>query len=381
MNKRVIDIRALLNKKSHFLFGARGTGKTTLIKEQLLDSAFRIDLLNSDYYLRLASRPSEIEAIIAAQEHKLIAIDEVQKLPVILDEVHRLIEDKGYVFLLTGSSSRKLKRGGANLLAGRAWIAELYPLVSSEIPEFDLDRYLQFGGLPAVYYSQYPREELKAYTQTYLTEEIAAEGLVRDLPLFSRFVKKSSFTNGMLLNFSEFAGDLGVSPTTVREYYRILEDTLLGFMLEPYKPKNSRKEISTSKFYFFDVGVANHLRTSSESVQNLEYSGSLFEHFIIQEVRAALQYFKIDAPLQFWRTRTKLELDLIVPDIMAIEIKSSKQTSPKMIKTLKLFSEEHSFENYFLVSRDPVEKKEGNIRLLYYENFLRKLWNGEYFKG
>jgi predicted AAA+ superfamily ATPase len=379
MNRRIIDIKGLLQKKSHFLFGARGTGKTTLIKEQLDESAFRIDLLNSDYYLRLASRPSEIEAIIKAQEHKLIAIDEVQKLPIILDEVHRLIEDKGYVFLLTGSSARKLKRGGANLLAGRAWIAELYPLVSREIPEFDLDRYLQFGGLPAVYYSEYPQEELKAYTQTYLTEEIAAEGLVRDLPLFSRFIKKSSFTNGMLLNFSELAGDLGVSPTTVREYYRILEDTLLGFMLDPYKPKNSRKEVSTSKFYFFDVGVANHLRKSGGSIPDSEYSGSLFEHFIIQEVRAALQYFNINSPLQFWRTRTKLELDLIVPNILALEIKSTRQTSPKMTKTLKQFSEEHPFKNYFLVSRDPVDKKEGKIDLLYYENFLRKLWDGDFF--
>jgi uncharacterized protein len=379
MNKRLLNIDDLLNKKSHFLFGARGTGKTTLIKEQLGESAFRIDLLNSDYYLRLASRPSDIEGMISAQTNRIIVVDEVQKLPILLDEVHRLIEEQGYTFLLTGSSARKLKRGGGNLLAGRAWIAELFPLVSREIPDFNLEMYLRFGGLPSMYYSEYPQDELKAYMQTYLTEEVAAEGLVRNLPLFSRFIKKASLTNGMLLNFSELASDLGVSPTTVREYYRILEDTLIGYMLEPFRPSESRKEVSTSKFYFFDVGVANYLRKDGADKESPDNPGSSFEHFIVNEVRAALRYFSVDLPMNFWRTRSKLEIDLIIPDILAIEIKSANKISSKMFKNLRIFSEEYSFKYHVLVSRDTIERREGKVNLMYYEKFLKRLWDGEFF--
>jgi predicted AAA+ superfamily ATPase len=379
MQLRTLDIMALLDKKSHFLFGPRGTGKTTLIREQIGADALSLDLLNSDFFLRLSARPAELEQIIAAQPLKLIAIDEVQKLPILLDEVHRLIEEKKYCFLLTGSSARKLRRGGANLLAGRAWIAELMPLTSNEIDDFNIEKYLKCGGLPAVYYSRFPEDELKAYLQTYLTEEIAAEGLVRDLPLFSRFLAKSSLTNGQILNYSEIAGDLGLSPTTVREYYRILEDTLLGFMLEPFRGKGSRKEVATSKFYFFDVGVAAAIRKISRLGEGDEYKGSRFEHFIVQELRAAISYFRIGLPIMFWRTHQQHEVDVVVPDILAIEVKSAKSVNKRMVRGLKHFSEQYKFKYNLVVSNDPVDRIEDGIAYIHYQRFLKSLWAREYF--
>lgn len=379
MYPRTLDLVSLMAKKSHFLFGPRGTGKTTLIREQLGQTAFRVDLLNSDYYLRLSARPSALEQIIESQPLKLVAIDEVQKLPILLDEVHRLIEEKQYRFLLTGSSSRKLKRGGANLLAGRAWVAELLPLTSREIPNFELEKYLMRGGLPSVYFSKFPEEELRAYIQTYLTEEIAAEGLVRDLPMFSRFISKSALTNGQLLNFSEIASDLGVSPTTVREYYRILEDTLLGFILEPFRGSSSRKEVATSKFYFFDLGVAAAIRAGTRIPEGPESRGTIFEHFILQEIRAAISYFRVNLPLKFWRTHQQQEVDIIVPEILAIEVKTNQSVNKRMARGLSLFRDLYNFKHHLLVSNDPVDRVEDGIHFIYYRRFLDNLWNGAYF--
>ncbi len=376
MLPRTLNLLNLLDKKSHFLFGPRGTGKSTLIREQLGTSALTISLLNSNFYLRLSNRPSELEQIISGQERSVIVIDEVQKLPGLLDEVHRLMEEKRITFLLTGSSARKLKRGGANLLAGRAWNTSLFPLTSHEIPSFNLDRYLQFGGLPAVYLSQYPGEELQAYIQNYLVEEISAEGLVRELPLFSRFLQKAAYSSSEMLNYTEIASDLGVSPSTVREYYRILEDTLLGFTVEPLRKRNSRKEVSTSKFYLFDVGVANALRTAYDTTVDTQYRGSLFEHFIAQELRAALSYQKRSHPLCFWRTHTQHEVDFVIPQLLAVEVKSTHSSHRRMAKGLKHFSSEHSVKHRVLVSRDPVDRIEEEIRFLCYTTFLKELWSG-----
>ena len=230
--QRRLDLPRLLQKKSFFLFGPRATGKTFLIREQLADQAQVIDLLRSDLYLRLAGSPVELEAILAGQAaNSVIVIDEVQKVPQLLDEVQRLIETKRLRFLLTGSSARKLRRGQANLLAGRAWQANLFPLTWDELTDihFDLDRYLRYGGLPSVYLSQDPVEELQAYAHTYLTEEIQAEGLVRRLPQFARFLQVAALGSGQILNFTRIGNDAQVAPSTVREYYYLLEDTLLGF--------------------------------------------------------------------------------------------------------------------------------------------------------
>ena len=255
--KRYLDLAALLQKKSFFLLGPRSTGKSFLIDEQLGSRAIILSLLHSDLYLRLSTSPWELEMMIegAQQQHKThwIVIDEIQKVPNLLDEVHRLIESKKFRFLLTGSSARKLKRGHANLLAGRAWTANFYPLSWCEIADFSLPRFLRYGGLPAVYSSDYPDEELHAYARTYLYEEIQAEGLVRKLPQFSRFLMVAALANGQLLNFANISSDAQVPASTIKEYYSILEDTLIGFMLLPWVKSKKRKAITTAKFYFLEL--------------------------------------------------------------------------------------------------------------------------------
>ena len=225
--RRLLSLPDLLAKKSFFLFGPRATGKSFLVNAQLGDRALVIDLLRSDLYFRLSADPGLLEGLIGDRRgaRALVVIDEVQKLPILLDEVHRLIESRGLRFLLTGSSARKLKRGQANLLAGRAWTAHLHPLTWAELPGFDLPRFLRWGGLPPVVASGEPAEELRAYVRTYLQEEILAEGFVRRLPQFSRFLSTAALTSGQMLNFAQIASDAGVPAATVREYYFLLEDT------------------------------------------------------------------------------------------------------------------------------------------------------------
>ena len=229
--KRQLQLEPLLAMKSFFLFGPRATGKTTLINRQLAKKANVIDLLDSRYFLTLSSAPHELESLIAAAPADVIVIDEIQRIPDLLNEIHRLIEAKNFTFLLTGSSARKLRKGQANLLAGRVWEARMFPLVHREIPDFDLNRYLRYGGLPAVYLSDYPEEELNAYVNLYLKEEIMAEGLIRRLPPFSRFLKTIALANGEMINFTKIANDCQVPPSTVTEYVGVLEDTLVGFLL------------------------------------------------------------------------------------------------------------------------------------------------------
>jgi len=385
MFKRILDLNLLLKKKSHFLFGARATGKTSLIRDQLGSEVILIDLLNSDTYLNLASRPALLAEMIASEhlrsgKKKPVAIDEIQKLPILLNEVHRLIEEKKIQFILTGSSSRKLTKSGTNLLAGRAWKAQLFPLTSHEIPNFDLERYLSFGGLPAVYTSEYPLEELAAYVQTYLTQEIAAESLVRDLPRFSRFLRSAGLENTEQINFSNIASDLGTSATTIREYYRILEDTLIGKLIEPMKKKNSRKEVSTAKFYLFDVGIANALRGIKNLSPNSSDFGRCFEHFIGLELLAALSYQKIGEELKFWRTHTQQEVDFVVADQCSIEVKSASKVSLRDANGLKAYREHYKAKNNIIVSRDPIERVEEGIQFLNYKTFLSDLWEGKLFK-
>ena len=238
---RVLKLPELLARKSFFLFGPRATGKSTLIRRQLAGAATVIDLLDSRNYLRLSAAPHELEAMVAAHDHPIIVIDEAQRIPELLNEVHRLIESRKLKFLLTGSSARKLRRGQANLLAGRAWDARMFPLIRREIPDFDLDRYLRYGGLPAVWISEHPEEELDAYANTYLTEEIMAEGLIRKLPPFTRFLKTIALANAETLNFTKLANDCQVPPSTVTEYVGLLEDTLVGFLLPDIWLNDTRK--------------------------------------------------------------------------------------------------------------------------------------------
>lgn len=381
MFKRALHLLPLLEKKSFFLLGPRATGKSFLVKQQLANQAIVFDFLQSELYLRLSAHPWELESLIDAtlEKHpaKFIVLDEIQKVPLLLDEVHRLIESRHLRFLLTGSSARKLKYGHANLLAGRAWTTHLYPLSCSEIPQFNLDRYLRYGGLPAIYPSDNPEEELAAYVQTYLYEEIQAEGFVRKLPQFSRFLKVAALSNGQLLNFAKLASDTAIPASTIREYYSILEDTLLGFMLEPFTKSKKRKAIATAKFYLFDTGVTHTLAQTKTLDRNTDLYGRSFEHWIGMELLSYLSYRRIRESLYFWRSKHQQEVDFIIDDQIAIETKATQQISPRDIKNLQILQEENICKDYFLISQDTIEKKYENIWCIHWKTFMERLWANE----
>lgn len=375
--KRVINLQNLLSKKTFFLFGPRSTGKTTLIRHQLPDCRF-YDLLDARVFTKLTKNPALLEQENLA-DPKIIVIDEIQKSPQLLDEVHRLISKYNWTFLLTGSSARKLKRGAANLLAGRAWWAELYPLTFHEIPDFDLLTYLNRGGLPQVYFSPDPKEELENYVSLYLKEEIQAESLTRNLPAFSYFLDLLAFSNGKEINFESFASDCGVSPITIKNYIQILEDTLIGFSLPGFVKTKKRKAISRIKHYFFDVGIVNSLCHRSEILNKSELFGEAFEHFIIQEIRAYLSYRRTKSKLTYWRSTTKFEVDLIIDQKMALEIKSSSNVSNKHLKGLRALKEENLIEYYAVISLDSKERHTpDNITIYPWKRFLEKLWSDEF---
>ena len=376
--KRQLQLAPLLAMKSFFLFGPRATGKTTLIRRQLAETATIIDLLDSRYFLRLSGEPHELESLIAAAPADIIVIDEIQRIPELLNEIHRLIETQNITFLLTGSSARKLRRGNANLLAGRVWDARMFPLIYRELPDIDLDRYLRYGGLPAVYLSEYPVEELDAYVNTYLKEEILAEGLIRRLPPFSRFLKTIALANGEMINFTKLANDCQVPPSTITEYVGLLEDTLIGFLLPAWTESKKRKAIKTGKFYFFDPGITHMLAGTETLDRNSNLYGKSFEQFIGMELRAYLSYRRKKLPLTYWRSKNGHEVDFLLGNKTAIEVKASKKISKNDFKGLKYLKEESVFENFILVSQDPVSSRTDNILTLPWEKFLSDLWKDKF---
>jgi predicted AAA+ superfamily ATPase len=375
---RRLDLPPLLAKKSFFLFGPRATGKSFLIRRQLQDRAVVLDLLRSDLFLRLSSSPGDLEALIdAGPARSWVVIDEIQRIPSLLPEVHRLIETKGTRFLLTGSSARTLRRGSADMLAGRAWVANLFPLSWVEIPQLDLNRYLRYGGLPAVHLSDSPEEELRAYVSVYLQEEIRAEGLIRRLPPFSRFLRVAALCSGQLLNYAQVASDAGVAASTVREYFSVLEDTLLGWTLEPWRASRKRKAIQTAKFYLFDPGVVHELAGTTALDRNSDLYGRSFEHFIGMELRAYLSYARLGVGLQFWRSTHGHEVDYLVGERVGIEVKAARRVSMRDARGLIALKEEGAATRLILVSEDPVAARRDGIEFLPWAAFLTALWGGE----
>ena len=376
---RYLNLPNLLKRKSFFLFGPRETGKSSLIKAQLAPTYPVINLLESQLFLHLSNNPGELEPVINAfPRQDWVIIDEVQRIPPLLNEVHRLIEDRGIRFLLTGSSARKLKKQDTNLLGGRAWKAELFPLISEEIPDFDIHRYLRYGGLPPIYLSDEPNEELYAYVDTYLKEEIRAESLVRNIPSFSRFLEMSALTSGTLLNFASISNDTGIAATTIREYYQILEDTFIGFMVPAWTKTIKRKALSTAKFYYFDIGVKNTLAGIKYIEEKSNVFGQAFENFIAMELRAYLSYNRIHEPLSYWQSKHGIEVDFIMGDTIAIEVKSTDKVSDKHLKGLKMLAEEKICKRYILISFDKLNRRYGNIDVLHWKDFLKKLWDDEF---
>jgi predicted AAA+ superfamily ATPase len=379
---RSLNLPELLSKNSFFLFGPRGVGKSHLVRHSLGEDALVINLLKSSHLTRLLHNPSELEEIIDAEpgKKKIVVIDEVQKVPALLDEVHRLIEERHIKFLLTGSSARRLKAGGANLLAGRAWLASLFPLTFHEIggKDFNLEKYLRYGSLPAVWLSDDPAEQLDAYLQTYINEEVKAEGAIRKIPAFMDALRSAALSNGQLINFASIARDAGVSPPTVASYFQILEDTLIGFQLQPWKKPTSRKSVATAKFYFFDPGVVNAMTGTEHLERNSNLYGELFEQFIALELRAYLSYTRTKKNLYFWRTEERDEVDFIVDDLFAVEVKSTRHVQPKYLESLRLLREEKLLKNYIIVSQDTVDRDSGGILCLHWKSFLTRLWRHEF---
>ena len=378
MFQRQLNLHNLLKNKSFFLFGPRATGKSFLIRHEFRDSAIVFDLLRSDLYLQLSAQPHQLESMIdAASNFEYVVVDEVQRVPMLLNEVHRLIETRNIKFLLTGSSARSLRQQHVNLLAGRAWEANLFPLVSTEIPDFDLMRYLQFGGLPAVYSSEKPAEELHAYVDTYLKEEIQAESLVRKIPSFARFLKLAALTSGNILNFSSVANDAGIPISTVREYYHILEDTFIGFLVPAWTKTMKRKAMSTAKFYLFDCGVKHTLSGVQSLEKTSDVYGRAFEHFIALELRAYLSYRRLRSPLSYWQSQQHQEVDFIVGDDIAIEVRSADKIHDKHLKGIRLLKQENICKKYMVISHDLIHRKEEGIDIIHWKYFLEKLWNDD----
>jgi predicted AAA+ superfamily ATPase len=378
--QRYLDIPKLLKKSSFFLFGPRGTGKSYLIRNTLLRSSNLIDyidLLNSRLFIQLQNDPSQLENLVS---HKIVVIDEVQRIPEILNEVQRLIEGKKIKFLLTGSSARKLRRNNINMLAGRAYRAELFPITWKELKSagsFDLTKYLIIGGLPKAYIDDEGFDYLYAYIDTYLKEEIQAEALARNLIHYSRFLESAAGMNSEMVNFTKVANDAQLSPNTVRDYYRILEDTLLGFLLPPWTKSVKRKAIQTPKFYFSDIGLVHALRNIEHLDRKSDLYGKAFEHFICNEIRAYLSYSGKRTPLYYWRSKSKFEVDFVIGDLAAIEVKAAARVTQRDHRGLEAISEEHNWRHLVIISQDKqLQSFSTGIRHQYWEDFLKDLWAG-----
>ena len=379
MYRRILDMHQLAEKKSQFLFGPRSTGKTTLLRTQFSPDAI-INLLKSSTYLPLSANPSLLSELVRelSRTSPVVIIDEIQKLPALLDEVHNLLETTKVRFILTGSSARKLKRSSVNLLAGRAWQTNLFPLVSAEIDDFSLERYLRYGGLPHVYPSEFPEEELDAYINTYLKEEIQEEALVQNLSHFSRFLKAAGLSNTEQLNYSNLANDTGIPVSSIRSYFGILSDTFTGFLLEPWRGSSKRKAVATPKFYFFDVGVANFLRGNTPLSEGASEFGKAFEHFIAMELRSWLSYRRIHKDLCYWRSQGGSEVDFLIGEDTAIEAKSTRKVGDKHLKGLRALKEEGIFTRFILVSLDEANRETSDgIRILHWSRFIDMLWKDD----
>lgn len=363
---------------SIFLFGARQTGKSTILRNQLHDCLY-IDLLDTDVRKRFKRRPGLLYDMLRDKpEGFLVVIDEIPEIPELLNEVHRLISEKELRFVLCGSSARKLKRKGYNTLGGRAYPIYLYPLVSAEMPGFDLDRALTFGMLPPHYLAKSPKLLLSAYIDIYLKEEIKQEALVRNLNAFQRFLEVAAISNGEMINYNNIAQDCGVSATAVSGYFDILEDTLVGYRIPAYTKVMKRRLVQAPRFYYFDVGIVNHLLHRNQLVRGTPEYGHAFEHFIIQELVAYLGYAHNEERLSYWRTYTGLEVDAVIGDAkVAIEIKSVEEVLPRHLKGLSAFGEEHPQSRRIIVSLDVIPRTMKGIELMPVSEFLKSLWKGE----
>lgn len=375
MISRIIQLANELDG-SIFLFGARQTGKSTILRQQFPKSIY-IDLLDTNIKSRLERRPSLLyETLKAKEPETLVIIDEIPEIPELLNEVHRLITERQLVFILCGSSARKLKRKGHNTLGGRALPVYLFPFVSAELPDFDINRAVTYGMIPSHYLAKNPSRRLSAYIDVYLKEEIKEEALVRNLNAFQRFLEVAALTDGEMINNNNIAQECGVSATTVNSYFDILEDTLIGYRIPAYTKVMQRRLVQAPRFYYFDVGIVNHLLHRKELIRGTADYGHAFEHLVVQELIAWLHYRHSEEKLSYWRTYTGIEVDAVIGDArLAIEIKSVEEVLPRHLKGLKTFGEEHPQSRRIIVSLDVFNRKIGDIECIYVMDFFKMLWN------
>lgn len=369
--------------ETFFLWGPRQTGKSSLLKATY-PSAVWVDLLKSEEFRRYTENPEWLRQEIPLPGDKgFVVIDEIQKVPQLLDEVHWMMENRGQNFALCGSSARKVKRGHANLLGGRAVRYELHGLVSAELEnDFDLNRLLNQGYLPRHYLSAKPRQLLNSYIADYLKEEISAEGLVRNLPVFSSFLSVAALSDTELVNFSTIARECGVSSHTIKGYFEILEDTLLGRWLPAYRRRPKRRVIGAPKFYFSDVGVVNFLAKRGVLEPGSELFGKAFENWVFHELTAYNLYSEAWADLSFWRLASGIEVDFIVNHVeVAVEAKSARKITSDHLRGLRHLQEDHpEVKTRVVVCLEAKERRtEDGILILPAESFCRRLWAGEWF--
>lgn len=375
MFKRILKL-PLDGNNSIFLFGPRGTGKTSYLKEYLKDYLY-FDLLDFSVYGPLQADPSRLESLISPDYKGWIVIDEVQRIPELLNEVHRLIEHKKYKFVLTGSSARSLRKAGTNLLAGRALTYKMYPLTIQELGDkFSLQHTLAYGLLPSVINHPDPKKYLESYVQTYIREEVVQEGLTRNIGAFARFLEVASFSQGQVLNISEIARELAINRLVVGNYFDILDDLLLSSRITAFAQRAKRKVIAHHKFYFFDVGVYRILRPMGPLDSQEEAEGAALETLFLQSLNAVNDYYELGYKVHFWRTQGGEEVDFIIygpRGFYAFEMKRSGTITSKSLKGLKSFGEEYPEAKLYIIFLGKQKEYHGNVTAVPLVEMLQEL--------
>ena len=370
---RLLNAAEMLRQRSCFLFGPRQTGKSTLIRQQLATLP-TYNLLDEALFVRLLRHPGLIREALTP-ETEAVVIDEIQRLPALLNEVHLMIEEHGVRFFLTGSSARSLRRKGVNLLGGRARAHTLHPFVRRELgAHFDLARALEFGLLPGIYFSDAPTEDLAAYAGNYVREEVAAEASVRNIGAFGRFLTVAALAHGEMVNFVNLASDSQVPPSTVREYYAILKDTFIAHELPAFAETAKRKAITTAKYYLFDIGLARHLQGRAGLAPGTPEYGSAFQSYVFQEIKAYCDYHRLQTP-RYWRSKSGFEVDFVFERV-AVETKAKAVVGARDLRGLRALREEGVFEHYILASMEPRGRLVDGIRILPWQVFIDELWDG-----
>lgn len=364
------------SRHSYLILGARGTGKTTWVKQTFANARY-IDLLDQTIYLELVASPGKIKEFFPQDIHQWIVIDEIQKIPALLNEVHRAIESEGRRFILTGSSARALRKKGVNLLAGRALQTMIYPLTAKEEnDQFDLQKSVRYGQLPAAKTHEMPKAYLSSYVTTYLREEVLQEGLTRNIQVFHRFLEAASFSHGSQLEYASIARELGIDNKTVTAYFDILEDLLIADRLAVFNKRAKRRLSHAPKFYFFDAGIYQTIRPRGPLDSDQEINGAALEGLLLQELRAINDYFTLEYEFFFWRTSSQLEVDFIAYGpygLYAIEVKSRDRYDATDLKGLKAFKEDYPAATCYLLYLGEQERIIEDIHVLPFTKAVKQL--------